>query len=377
MRVTLRHLSKHFGEVKAVDDLSLEIGEGEFVALLGPSGCGKTTTLLTIAGFYQPTSGDIYFDDRRVNDLPPRERNIGMVFQSYALYPHMNAFDNIFFPLKLKGISRRKGEAKVWEVARLLQIEDLLDRKPGELSGGQQQRVALARALVKEPGLLLLDEPLSNLDAKLRITMRAELKRLQKALGITTIFVTHDQVEAMTMADRIAVLNQGRLQQVGSPKELYDLPANLFVAGFIGTPPMNFIEGSLLYSRGKAFLVNEFLRLPLPNGAQKALAHPVSDRIVLGIRPEDLTIGLKDEREGEGIEAELYVLEPLGRDNLVTLKVGELTLKAFAPPTFQADAGSRVWVKFDWDKIHLFDKETEQRLQYREEVAVWRSPASG
>ncbi|HDM75760.1 MAG TPA: ABC transporter ATP-binding protein, partial [Deltaproteobacteria bacterium] len=243
--VTLKNLKKYFGSIKAVDDLNLKVKEGEFMVLLGPSGCGKTTTLLTIAGFYRPTSGEVYFNERKVNNLPPRSRNIGMVFQSYALYPHMKVLDNIAFPLKLKKLPRREWHEKVKKVARLLQIDELLDRMPAQLSGGQQQRVALARALVKEPQLLLLDEPLSNLDAKLRILMRAELKRLQKDLGITTIFVTHDQIEAMTMADRIAVLRSGKLQQVGTPTELYDEPVNIFVASFIGTPPMNLISGRI------------------------------------------------------------------------------------------------------------------------------------
>ncbi|MDK2383704.1 MAG: ABC transporter ATP-binding protein, partial [Candidatus Korarchaeota archaeon] len=229
--VRLVDLTKRFGRVVAVDHLNLEVAHGEFVALLGPSGCGKTTTLLMIAGIYRPTEGYIYFDDRVVNDLEPKDRNVGMVFQTYALYPHMKVFDNIAFPLKLKKVPKEEIERKVRRVAELLHIEDLLDRKPSQLSGGQQQRVALARALVKEPDLFLMDEPLSNLDAKLRVEMRGELKRLQKDLGITTIYVTHDQLEAMTMADRIAVLNNGRLQQYGPPEELYRKPANKFGAG--------------------------------------------------------------------------------------------------------------------------------------------------
>lgn len=357
MRISLHNLSKHFGDVKAVDELSLAIREGEFVALLGPSGCGKTTTLLTIAGFYRPTKGEVRFDDRVVDDLPPRERNIGMVFQSYALYPHMRVLDNITFPLKIKKVPKKRWEAKATEVAKLLEIADLMDRVPGQLSGGQQQRVALARSLVKEPDLLLLDEPLSNLDAKLRITMRAELKRLQKDLRITTIFVTHDQVEAMTMADRIALLEGGRLEQVGSPEELYDLPATLFVAGFIGTPPMNFVEVSLEEVEERLFVTTEHFRFPLLDGvAQKVHRIATSREVVLGVRPEDITIG-----QGK-IEGEVYVVEPLGRDTLVTLRIGKVGFKVLAPPRFRVAIGERVQLAFSMERIQLFDKTTERSL---------------
>jgi ABC-type sugar transport system ATPase subunit len=361
MKVSLCHLSKYFGAVKAVDDLDLFVEEGEFVALLGPSGCGKTTTLLTIAGFYKPTKGEVHFDDEVVNDLPPRARNIGMVFQSYALYPHMRVLDNIAFPLKIKKVPRKHWESKALEVAELLEISDLADRLPGQLSGGQQQRVALARALAKEPNLLLLDEPLSNLDAKLRITMRAELKRLQKDLGITTIFVTHDQVEAMTMADRIALLDAGRLQQVGAPEELYDLPANLFVAGFIGTPPMNFFAATLEEAEGNLFIMTEHFRLPLPDAvAEKVRRRATSRDVVLGIRPENITIG-----QGE-IQGEVYVVEPLGRDTLVTLNIGAETIKVIAPSGFKAAPGERVRLAFSGGNVHLFDKETGESLLIRE-----------
>jgi len=352
MRVTLHNLCKYFGAVKAVDSLNLEIGEGEFMALLGPSGCGKTTTLLTIAGFYKPTKGEVRFDDRVVNDLPPRKRNIGMVFQSYALYPHMRVLDNIAFPLKVQKVPKRVWQAKARKAAELLEIDDLLERLPGQLSGGQQQRVALARALVKEPDLLLLDEPLSNLDAKLRINMRAELKRLQKDLGITTIFVTHDQVEAMTMADRIALLEKGRLQQVGPPEELYNSPANLFVAGFIGTPPMNFLEAEVTDGE----LVGEGFRLPLAEEVRDRLRETLSPRVVLGVRPEDVAIG-----EGD-VEGEVYVVEPLGRDVLVTLKVGQATLKALAPPELSCKIGDRVQLDLLQGRLHLFDADTGQAL---------------
>lgn len=357
MRVTLRDLCKYFGEVKAVDGLNLEVGDGEFMALLGPSGCGKTTTLLTIAGFYRPTRGSVLFDGQVVDHLPPRERRIGMVFQSYALYPHMRAFDNIAFPLKLKGVPRAEREERVREVAALLQIEDLLHRRPSELSGGQQQRVALARALVKEPALLLLDEPLSNLDAKLRITMRAELKRLQKDLGITTIFVTHDQIEAMTMADCIAVLEGGRLQQVGTPEELYKRPSNTFVAGFIGTPPMNLLRATLVAEGGRAEIVVGPSAVPIPSELLGGLEG--TREVLFGIRPEDVLLGQGD------IQGEVYVVEPLGRDILVTLRMGEEIVKALAPAEMGFRPGQVVGISFPAHKIHLFAGETGEALLKR------------
>jgi ABC-type sugar transport system ATPase subunit len=357
MEVTFENLSKHFGSVKAVDDLNLKIKDGEFIALLGPSGCGKTTTLLMVAGVYKPTKGYIYFGERIVNEVLPKDRNIGMVFQDYALYPHMTVFDNIVFPLKLQKIPKKEMKKRAEEVAKLVQIEDLLGRKPSQLSGGQQQRVALSRALVKKPNILLLDEPLSNLDARLRITMRAELKRLQKELGITTIFVTHDQIEALTMADRIAVMNQGKLQQFSTPDELYNSPNNLFVASFIGTPPMNLIEVSLKSLEDKFFVQNKDLQIELPSEVAQKAKNSTSDKMVIGIRPEDIVLDQK-----KGIEAEVYVMEPLGRDLLITFKIGQLTLKVLTSPTFAANIGDKVWLKLNMDKIHLFDKETGESL---------------
>ena len=355
VEVRLVDLCKYFGKVKAVDHLNLDIKDGEFVALLGPSGCGKTTTLLMIAGIYKPTKGYIYFGDQIVNDLPPRDRNVGMVFQSYALYPHMTVYDNIAFPLKLKKTPKQEIDKKVREVAKLLNIEELLDRKPSQLSGGQQQRVALARALVKEPQLFLMDEPLSNLDAKLRITMRAELKRMQRELGITTIYVTHDQVEAMTMADRIAVLNEGRLQQYGTPDELYFKPANVFVAGFIGSPPMNFFDGSLIERDDKLIVDLGPLQIDLPKDISDALKTAgAKGEIIFGIRPEDITVA-----EGE-YEGEVYVVEPLGKDYIVHIKVGELIVRAIAPYGVKLKEGEPIKFRFDLSKAHFFDAKTEK-----------------
>ncbi len=358
MEVSLKNLSKHFGKVIAVTNFNLEINDGEFVALLGPSGCGKTTTLLMIAGIYKPTTGDIYFGEKIVNEVLPKDRKIGMVFQSYALYPHMTVLDNIVFPLKLRKTPREERERRAKEVAKLVQIEELLDRKPAQLSGGQQQRVALCRALIKKPDILLLDEPLSNLDAKLRALMRAELKRLQRRLGITTIFVTHDQVEAMTMSDKIALLELGELQQYSSSDELYNRPENLFVAGFIGSPPMSFIDVFLEQAGEKFLLKNEDITIEIPSKIGKLIQSRSRDNeIVLGIRPEDIKI---DHKKGE--EGEVYVIEPMGMQVLVTVKLGNLQIKVLTAPPFTKKMGESVKLHFNTNKIHLFDKNTERSL---------------
>src|SRR6266508_1997691 len=288
MRVRLEELTKRFGTVVAVDELDLEIASGEFVALLGPSGCGKTTTLLMVAGIYRPSEGAIIFGDRRVEQLMPKERGIGMVFQSYALYPHMTVAENIGFPLDVgRGVNKADRQRRVREAAALVHVDKLLERRPAQLSGGQQQRVALARALVKRPDILLLDEPLSNLDARLRHEMRGEIKRLQKEVGITSIFVTHDQLEALTMADRVALMKDGLLQAYATPGELYAHPANRFVAEFIGTPPMNFFPAELgprngsVVARAEGIEV-ELTRAQLPRGEAR--------QATMGVRPEHLAI---------------------------------------------------------------------------------------
>jgi len=311
-----------------------------------------------IAGIYKPSNGLIYFDQRVINDVLPRDRKIGMVFQSYALYPHMTVFNNIAYPLKLKKVHRKEMKERVQKVADMMGIGELLGRKPAQLSGGQQQRVALARALIKEPEILLLDEPLSNLDARLRIMMRSELKRLQKDLGITTVFVTHDQLEALTMADKVAVVSSGCLQQFSNPDKLYNHPKNLFVAGFIGSPPINFISVSLQKSDGRFLLKNRDLQIELAKEiGSKAENNSTSSEILLGIRPEHITINKK-----EGIETEVYVVEPLGRDILVSVKLEKSMIKVLAPPSFKANIGERVRLNFNLDKIMLFDKKTEKSL---------------
>src|SRR5438876_4720812 len=273
-RIELKNLRKDWGEAVAVTGLDLSIEDGAFVAVLGPSGCGKTTTLLMLAGIYSPTGGEIAFDGARVNDVEARDRNVGIVFQSYALYPNMSVLDNIMFPLRFKKVERAQAEARAREIAGLVRIDALLERRPSQLSGGQQQRVALARALVKRPHLLLLDEPLSNLDASLRLSMRTEIRRLQRELGVTTILVTHDQIEATTMADRIVVMNSGRNEQEGTAKDLYEQPKTLFVASFIGSPPINLFDGR---AADGAITVRE---------ATLRLAGSASGDVVLGSRPE-------------------------------------------------------------------------------------------
>src|SRR5438876_3296863 len=300
-RIELKNLRKEWvGAAAAVAGIDLAIEDGAFVAVLGPSGCGKTTTLMMLAGIYQPSSGDITFDGARVNDVEARGRNVGIVFQSYALYPNMSVLENVMFPLRFKAIERPDAERRAREIAALVRVDGLLDRRPSQLSGGQQQRVALARALVKRPHLLLLDEPLSNLDASLRLTMRTEIRRIQRELGVTTILVTHDQIEATTMADRIVVMNAGRVEQEGTARDLYERPETLFVAGFIGSPPINLFDGQ---AEGGAITVHQ-AKLPLVGSA--------AGSVVLGIRPESLHV------DPNGTPARVIAVEPMGREVLYT-----------------------------------------------------------
>ncbi len=352
-------LTKRFGDVIAVNNLSLEVKDKEFVVLLGPSGCGKTTTLRCIAGLETPDEGEIYIGDTLVNDLPPKERDVAMVFQSYALYPHMTVFQNIAFPLKLRKVPKDEIRERVRQTAELLRISHLLDRKPKQLSGGEAQRTALGRAIVRQPKVFLMDEPLSNLDAKLRVYMRAELKRLQKELQITTIYVTHDQVEAMTMADRIAVMNHGILQQYATPYEIYNSPSNLFVAGFIGSPPMNLVDCNFIE---QGFLELEGFRIPLPDWMKDAIKQKASSsELVLGVRPENISIHRRGALDSH-IKGEVYVIEPLGSDIVVNLRVGDALFKIRAPPDFRAKVGEELWISFNLDKIHIFDKKTEEAI---------------
>ncbi len=353
-------MTKRFGNVVAINKLSLEAKDKDFLVLLGPSGCGKTTALRCIAGLETPEEGEIYIGDKLVNDLDPKERDVAMVFQSYALYPHMTVFNNLAFPLENIGIPKDEINRKVRQVAKLLEIEVLLDRKPKQLSGGQQQRVALGRAIVREPKVFLMDEPLSNLDAKLRVYMRAELKKLQKELGVTTIYVTHDQVEAMTMGDKIAILKDGLLQQFDPPSKVYSHPSNVFVAGFVGSPPTNFFDCVL---REDAVLDAKEFKYPLPKDvAWQAAKAATSPEVILGVRPQDVQV-YKDAKVKDGCcSADLYTTEPLGDVLILDLKVGEYLVKAVVSPDFKVEQIDKLWIKFPIDKIYLFDKKTGKAL---------------
>jgi len=364
--VSFDEVTKQFGSATvAVDRLTLDVNEGEFLILVGPSGCGKTTALRMVAGLEQVTSGEIAIDGRVVNDVVPTERDIAMVFQNYALYPHMSVFDNIAFPLRQQKVKRAAIRERVAEAARLLNIEELLERKPRELSGGQRQRVAIGRALVRRPKAFLMDEPLSNLDAKLRVQMRAELLSLHQRLGITTIYVTHDQTEAMTLGDRVVVMRHGVVQQVDAPERLYRRPANMFVAGFIGSPAMNFVQGTL--ADGRVALGEHSVALPSANGH--------SGPVVVGVRPEDVLIG----DAADALPAQIEITEQLGPEMLVHVDVPGLTLAAAegdeapaggrlvsrAPGTFKGVRGDRVRVAFNAEHLRLFDPETGESLTAR------------
>jgi multiple sugar transport system ATP-binding protein len=356
-RVKFNRLTKRFGNVAAVNDLTLEVQDGEFLVLLGPSGCGKTTALRCLAGLETPDSGEISIGDQVVNELPPKDRDIAMVFQSYALYPHMTVHDNMAFPLRMRKLSKDEVESRVKKAAELLRIGHLVGRKPKQLSGGEAQRVALGRAIVREPKAFLMDEPLSNLDAKLRLYMRAELKRLQKDLGTTTIYVTHDQAEAMTMGDRVAVMNQGKLQQVATSHEVYFKPANLFVAGFLGSPPMNFVACTLK----EGVLESPVCRIELTKSIADTVEDKVKDgEVILGFRPEDLTLS-RTPKPG-AMETEVYMYEPLGSEVIADLKVGDNIIKAKTAPDFSMNIGEKLWLTVKEDVMHIFDKKTEETL---------------
>lgn len=357
--VVLENLSRRYGDVKAVDNISLKIADRELLTLLGPSGSGKTTAMRLIAGLETPTSGKIFIDGILVNDLPPRDRDIAMVFQSYALYPHMSVYDNIAFPLRMRKLAKADIDEKVKKAANLLGIDRLLKRKPKQLSGGEQQRVALGRAIVREPRVFLMDEPLSNLDAKLRLYMRAELKALQKRLGITTIYVTHDQVEAMTMADRIALMDRGSLLQTGSPDEIYSHPATEFVGGFIGSPPMNFIDCRLHSENNRLFLTAPSLHLDVTEWRQVIEKKSSGPEVIMGIRPEDLSIS---ERSEDAIAGEVFVIEPLGSELIINVKVNEAMIKVKSPPTLKISPGVRVQMSINHENLHIFDKKTGKAM---------------
>ncbi|MBI2324636.1 MAG: sn-glycerol-3-phosphate ABC transporter ATP-binding protein UgpC [Chloroflexi bacterium] len=353
--VSYDHVVKRFDDVVAVNDLSLQVRDGEFLVLVGPSGCGKTTALRMLAGLEEQTSGDIYIGDRCVNDVPPKDRDIAMVFQNYALYPHMSVYDNIAFGLKLRGTARAEIERRVQDVAQILGLEQLLRRKPKELSGGQRQRVAVGRAIAREPAVFLMDEPLSNLDAKLRIQTRAELEKIHQRVGKTTIYVTHDQVEAMTMGDRIVVMKDGLLQQIGSPQELHDHPVNLFVAGFIGAPAMNFFPAKVSGTTADT----GFAPVPLDGRAGRVAGTDV----IVGVRPEDIHDLARSPGEGKlPVEAKVEVVEYLGNELQLHLSAQGRAFVARVSTDTQTTPGATIRVGFDLRKVHLFDQATEEAI---------------
>ena len=361
--VELNNLTKIYpGNVRAVDNANIIVNDQEFVILVGPSGCGKTTTLRMIAGLEDITEGELKIDDVVVNDIPPKDRDIAMVFQNYALYPHMNVYDNMAFGLKIRKYAKTEIEMRVNEAAQILDIEELLDRKPKALSGGQRQRVAVGRAIVRKPKVFLFDEPLSNLDAKLRVQMRAEISGLHTRLQATMIYVTHDQVEAMTMADKIVVMKGGIIQQIGSPLELYNEPVNRFVAGFIGSPPMNFSTVEVSEEGGKLIIKEGNFALELGDKWKPLLKDYVGKSVIFGIRPEDLVYTEKAST-ANAIETEVEVIEPLGADINLFTSTGTHTIMARVAPHHEFKVGDKVLLKPELNKASFFDMETEKAIK--------------
>ena len=347
--VTLNEITKRWGDFTAVDQVSLEVRDQEFMVLLGPSGCGKTTTMRMVAGLEEPSEGEIFIGEKMVNDELPKDRDVAMVFQNYGLYPHMSVYENIRYPLKVRKVDKSLHAEQVQIAAEKVQLGHLLKRRPRELSGGQRQRVALARAIVRTPTVFLMDEPLSNLDAKLRVNMRAELKHLQHELKITTIYVTHDQIEAMTLADRVAVMNEGVISQLDTPERIYNDPANLFVAGFIGSPSMNLIPGKM---REGTFEYGEF-SIKLTRGDH--------EQCVLGIRPEDMEIT----RPGYGIfSAKVYSFELTGESTLITVILGNERIIVRGPKDYRVEIDEQVGILLNPETCFLFDSETRQRIRF-------------
>ena len=363
--VRLKGLIKRFGKVVAVNSVDLDIRDGEFVVLLGPSGCGKSTMLYSIAGLEEISGGEIYIGERLMNRVPPKARNIAMVFQDYALYPHMNVYENMAFGLKLRKAPAEEIRRRVAVAAGMLSIEPLLQRRPRELSGGQRQRVALGRAIVREPDVFLMDEPLSNLDATLRVQMRTEISKLHRRLGTTFIYVTHDQVEAITMGDRIVVLKDGVIQQVGSPQEVYGQPANLFVAGFIGTPAMNFLQGTLRAQDGRLVLDTGSFRVPIAPGSLPADRH-LETRVVGGIRPSSIRLLARGEaRPEEGaVIARVEVVEPMGDIAYIYVDAGGVPMSVRVDPLRLPEAGSEVTLVLDGAALHLFDAASQRAIAH-------------
>jgi len=362
--VLLRNVVKRFDEVEAVRSIDLDIRSSELVVLVGPSGCGKSTTLRMIAGLEEITSGEIFIGGELVNDLPPKDRDIAMVFQNYALYPHMTAFENMAFGLRLRKFSKSEIRARVEHAARILDITDLLSRRPKQLSGGQRQRVAMGRAIVRHPKVFLFDEPLSNLDAKLRVQMRTEIKRVHQKVKTTTIYVTHDQVEAMTLADRVVVMNRGRVEQIGAPQELYHHPRTRFVAGFIGSPAMNFLPCRLEQNGvGMRVRVADSVALPVPEASAARYRGAIDRDMLFGLRPEHITEprrnGGSQTREGREFSATLDVVEPMGMETLVYFNVGGTQVCGRVSPENARAPGEAMLLDANVDHMHLIDPETD------------------
>ncbi|RJS93101.1 ABC transporter ATP-binding protein [Salinisphaera sp. Q1T1-3] len=364
--LNIENVSKTFGETRVLEDINISMAEGEFLILVGPSGCGKSTLLNMIAGLESVSDGRITLDGRSVNDASPRERNIAMVFQFYALYPNMNVRRNIEFGLKMRGVPKAERAQTVERVARMLQIENLLDRKPAQLSGGQRQRVAIGRALARDPALFLFDEPLSNLDAKLRVEMRTELKQLHQRLGTAMVYVTHDQIEAMTLGDRIAVMHAGRVQQLGTPREIYDDPANRYVAGFIGSPAMNFIECGLTGSGGDTAVrltgSDTETHLALPQATAAKLAEHGKTRVLMGVRPEHLVPAAEADTRRARVTCAIDVVEPTGPDTYLHTELNDAAVTARCLPSAAPNTGAHIPLAIDAERAVFFDCDTEQRI---------------
>jgi len=359
--VRLKNLSKKAGTLCPVFDVNLEVADKEFVTLLAPSGSGKTTTLRMIAGLEVPDEGEIYIGDELVNDLTPAERDTAMVFQTYALYPHLTVRGNLASPLRARKTPQNEMDSRIKDVADILGIAHLLEKYPTQLSGGEMQRVAIGRAIIRRPRVYLLDEPLTNLDAKLRVHMRAELKRLQKELGQTMIYATHDELEALSMSDRIAVMRNGRIVQYGTSEEIFEHPKNLSVATFVGTPTMNLFECILSEKAGQAYLESEVFKLNITELAELIRDKAAGSEFILGIRPSDLTI--HTEKAGEDlIQGEIYVLEPMGAALVVDVKVGQELVKVKVPGSLSLEPGRKVWLAFDKGKMHVFSKKTKETI---------------
>jgi len=360
-QVALRNIVKTFDRTPAVQGIDLDISDREFIVLVGPSGCGKSTTLRMIAGLEEATSGEIYIGDQLVNDVPPKDRDIAMVFQNYALYPHMTVFENMSFGLRLKKFPKAEIRERVQNAARILDITDLLDRRPKQLSGGQRQRVAMGRAIVRNPKVFLFDEPLSNLDAKLRVQMRTEIKKIHQTVTTTTVYVTHDQVEAMTLADRVVIMNGGRIDQIGTPHEVYHKPRTQFVAGFIGSPTMNFLPCRLVENgAGLTVRLSDWLALPVPASREARYRPRVGHELIFGLRPEHIREGRGDVPPGmAAFEARLDVVEPMGMETMVYFLVDGVEVCGRVDPAAAGTMGEPMRLVADLNQMHLIDPRTE------------------